>query len=317
MGPQQIPKLFQSLVRQRALGSARGLRQQEVTAQLCGRLTQCWTRMSDAHFEVKDCARREGRKHCSNISSQSCLCGDGNPVRQRLWSSSLSKVRALPKTPPNSRALVAHKRDVRSKASVILLNEAELVPIVHLPAYPWTKCTTWSVSQGDGGGRMSLIAGGMARLQALSNTFSTSVSPPLGGGKTSPAPEGNSDVELRRQKINKILYRSKQRGYLELDLVIGKWADENAWTMDEDTLSHFAELLDEETPDLWKWLTGQDEPSAKIAANPVFASIKRDILEKMNASSSPSTRARFGDAWVRGWEDNKRATTSSPPAGNQ
>jgi succinate dehydrogenase flavin-adding protein (antitoxin of CptAB toxin-antitoxin module) len=41
------------------------------------------------------------------------------------------------------------------------------------------------------------------------------------------------------------LYRSRQRGYLELDLLLGKWASDNVEQLDDKGLGALVEFLDE------------------------------------------------------------------------
>ncbi|CAN1317885.1 Succinate dehydrogenase assembly factor 2, mitochondrial [Linum perenne] len=74
-----------------------------------------------------------------------------------------------------------------------------------------------------------------SRYSTLNNCDSASVSIDL------------SNEESKRRLFNRLLYRSRQRGFLELDLVLGKW----------------------ENPDLWKWLTGQEQPPDGVCQNPV------------------------------------------------
>lgn len=45
--------------------------------------------------------------------------------------------------------------------------------------------------------------------------------------------------------MNKLLYRSKQRGFLELDLLMGLWAEEQVPKMPLDMLTQFSVVLDE------------------------------------------------------------------------
>ncbi|KAG0614909.1 hypothetical protein M758_5G000400 [Ceratodon purpureus] len=123
------------------------------------------------------------------------------------------------------------------------------------------------------------------------------------------------DDEKRRRVLNRILYRSRQRGYLELDLLLGKWTEENITHLDEKRLQELVELLEGENPDLWNWLTGQAEVPSNLAANSVFAAIKSQISENLTTYSSPQTRAQPGKPWVRGWDDNRKV--GGPQAGNQ
>lgn len=52
-------------------------------------------------------------------------------------------------------------------------------------------------------------------------------------------------MEARRKNINKILYRSRQRGLLELDLLIGRWATDNVPKMDAREIEHYTQILEE------------------------------------------------------------------------
>lgn len=71
-------------------------------------------------------------------------------------------------------------------------------------------------------------------------------------------------------QVNRLLYRSKQRGFLEMDLLVGLWAEKNLHGMNTEQLSAMEALLDQENPDLFKWLTGQLDPPASMQANPAF-----------------------------------------------
>ena len=42
----------------------------------------------------------------------------------------------------------------------------------------------------------------------------------------------------------RLLYRSRQRGYLELDLILGKWTEENIEKLDGEQLKSLVEVLD-------------------------------------------------------------------------
>ncbi|XP_002973356.2 succinate dehydrogenase assembly factor 2, mitochondrial [Selaginella moellendorffii] len=125
------------------------------------------------------------------------------------------------------------------------------------------------------------------------------------------------DEEERRQLVNRLLYRSKQRGFLELDLVLGKWTQENIHQLDDKHLESLIQVLDLENPDLWKWLTGQAEVPESITANPVFACIQKQISGNLENHAAVETRAKPGQPWVRGWDDFKKTGPNNAFLGNQ
>ncbi|KAK6147919.1 hypothetical protein DH2020_018831 [Rehmannia glutinosa] len=118
------------------------------------------------------------------------------------------------------------------------------------------------------------------------------------------------------QSIHRLLYRSKQRGYLELDLILGKWVEDHIHSMDESGIKSLVHVLDLENPDLWKWLTGQEQPPEPVNSNPVFAAVREKVANNLDNHAAPETRATPGQAWVRGWDDFKKGR-DGPIAGNQ
>ncbi|KAI3833659.1 hypothetical protein MKW92_041908 [Papaver armeniacum] len=114
-----------------------------------------------------------------------------------------------------------------------------------------------------------------------------------------------SNEENKRRTINR-LYRSKQRGFLELDLVLGKWVEENIFSMDESGIKSLVHVLDVENPDLWKWLTNQEQPPEAVNNNPVFSALREKVMGNLENHASPETQATSGQPWVRGWDDLKR-----------
>ncbi|KAG0493042.1 hypothetical protein HPP92_006147 [Vanilla planifolia] len=125
-----------------------------------------------------------------------------------------------------------------------------------------------------------------------------------------------SDEESTRRLHNRLLYRSRQRGFLELDLILGKWVEENIRSMNETTIRSLVDVLDLENPDLWKWLSGQEQPPDAVNNNPVFKAIHGKVLQNLSKHAAPSTRADPGRPWVRGWDD-KRGLDGGPSHGNQ
>ena len=78
----------------------------------------------------------------------------------------------------------------------------------------------------------------------------------------------NQETEVLKKQM---LWRSRQRGLLELDVILGSFADKNLKTMSAAETAQFGEILAVESPDLYKVLSRQTSPSAALSANPVFA----------------------------------------------
>ncbi|KAK2644775.1 hypothetical protein Ddye_019970 [Dipteronia dyeriana] len=125
-----------------------------------------------------------------------------------------------------------------------------------------------------------------------------------------------SSDESKRRLFNRLLYRSKQRGFLELDLVLGRWVEEHIHSMDKNGIKSLVNVLDLENPDLWKWLTGQEQPPEAVKNNPVFCAVHDKVMNNLNSHASPETRSTPGQTWVRGWDDFKKGR-DSPITGNQ
>ncbi|CAA7396383.1 unnamed protein product [Spirodela intermedia] len=124
-----------------------------------------------------------------------------------------------------------------------------------------------------------------------------------------------SNEESKRRVFNRLLYRSRQRGFLELDLVLGNWVEENIRSMDEQRIKALVEVLNLENPDLWKWLTGQEQPPEAVNRNPVFNAVHAKVMSNLDSHASASTRAAPGQPWVRGWDDKRGL--DGPKYGNQ
>ena len=95
----------------------------------------------------------------------------------------------------------------------------------------------------------------------------------LSGRRLDP-PTKRSDLNpfppLHLQHVNRLMYRARQRGWLELDLLVGMWAEREVARLQPDVLTDFETLLNEENPDLYKWLTGQLPPPKAVGANKAF-----------------------------------------------
>ncbi|KAK4410694.1 Succinate dehydrogenase assembly factor 2, mitochondrial [Sesamum angolense] len=125
-----------------------------------------------------------------------------------------------------------------------------------------------------------------------------------------------SNEESKRRLFNRLLYRSKQRGFLELDLVLGKWVEDHIHSMDESGIRSLVHVLDLENPDLWKWLTCQGQPPEAVKKKPVFMALREKVVSNLDNHAAPETRATPGQPWVRGWDDFKKGR-DGPITGNQ
>ncbi|GMH42701.1 hypothetical protein BSKO_10620 [Bryopsis sp. KO-2023] len=118
--------------------------------------------------------------------------------------------------------------------------------------------------------------------------------------------ENNDDggeAEEKRKILNKLIYRARQRGLLEMDLLLGEWAQEALPKMDMPTLNEFSVVLDEESMSLYKWLTGQSPTPEHILKNQAFVSLQKAVLARIKQNAPEGTRANPGVPWLRGWED--------------
>ena len=64
-----------------------------------------------------------------------------------------------------------------------------------------------------------------------------------------------ADDAVRRKRL---IYRSKQRGWLEVDLLLGSWASENVATLSKDECDAYEHILNCETIDIFNFITGKD-----------------------------------------------------------
>ena len=61
-------------------------------------------------------------------------------------------------------------------------------------------------------------------------------------------------------RIKRALYRANHRGTKELDLILGRFADDRARAMSETELDAFEELLALPDPQIDLWIKGEDPP---------------------------------------------------------
>lgn len=150
-----------------------------------------------------------------------------------------------------------------------------------------------SMPRMSGGG--GFVAGSSTpRMRCASTTGTTTMS----------NDDASEDQSRRRARVNRALYRAKQRGFLELDIMVGTWAETALVDADEGFLDAFEEVLDEENPELFKWLTAQETPPERTRTNPAYASLEAHCVKFLDEKASKEARAAHGREWIRGWNDS-------------
>ena len=109
--------------------------------------------------------------------------------------------------------------------------------------------------------------------------------------------------EGTQQVLNRLVYRSKQRGLLELDVLLGTWAQKHLKTKSRGFLVSYSAVLDEESPELFKWLTGQERPPPRVANNDAFDQIYEHVTKILLKNSDEASRTCPGRSWLRGWDN--------------
>lgn len=137
----------------------------------------------------------------------------------------------------------------------------------------------------------------VARTAGCGRGIGTSCGAGAGGGESGwkaahvVAPQGGGEVSAgvkgqltRRQR--RAIYRSKQRGLLELDILLGQWAVRHVPSIEsDDELRKLETLLDEDSPHLLSWVLNKSEPPAHVDAGVVkslreFALADHHVLDR-------------------------------------
>ena len=101
----------------------------------------------------------------------------------------------------------------------------------------------------------------------------------------------NSPSEKLQVRKRRAIYRCQQRGLLEVDLILGKWASENVMALGSDELDLLDEILQIETLDMLDLLTKphvlvpEDEPYS-----PLLNTIKEYASNEYFNNEKPITK---------------------------
>ena len=66
---------------------------------------------------------------------------------------------------------------------------------------------------------------------------------------------GNGSYKSQAVRRKRLIYRSKQRGWLEVDLLLGTWANENVPNLSDEELDQFEDFVNMETIDIYNVIT--------------------------------------------------------------
>ncbi|WP_147103634.1 succinate dehydrogenase assembly factor 2 [Tateyamaria sp. syn59] len=72
--------------------------------------------------------------------------------------------------------------------------------------------------------------------------------------------------ELREHRLKRLHMRSMRRGIKEMDLILSAYAGRHLADMTDAELDTYDAMLNENDQDLYRWVTGQEAPPARIAA---------------------------------------------------
>ena len=68
-----------------------------------------------------------------------------------------------------------------------------------------------------------------------------------------------AEADDRDSRTKRLHYRAWRRGTLEMDLLLGRFADAHLDTMDDGQLARFEVLLNQPDPDIHAWVDGRRE----------------------------------------------------------
>ena len=77
-----------------------------------------------------------------------------------------------------------------------------------------------------------------------------------------------------------LIYRSKQRGWLEVDLILGSWATDNIMYLSDSQLKQYESILNQETLDIYHSITEIKEVDNNID-NEIMKMIRKYVKKNI------------------------------------
>ena len=77
-------------------------------------------------------------------------------------------------------------------------------------------------------------------------------------------PRDGAAVDASSAYRKRLVYRSKQRGWLEVDLLMGTFAERHVWSMSDAELQQYEAILNEETIDIFNFITKKEAVPTKL-----------------------------------------------------
>lgn len=106
--------------------------------------------------------------------------------------------------------------------------------------------------------------------------------------------QGEREIGADEANRKRVIYRSKQRGWLEVDLLLGSWAAQHVMALSAAELAQYEDILNEETIDIFNYVSGKS-PLPERLDTPVMKRLQEYCF------SSP-----LGKASVEGFAANKK-----------
>jgi succinate dehydrogenase assembly factor 2 len=100
--------------------------------------------------------------------------------------------------------------------------------------------------------------------------------------------KGESAEEVRKR----LIWRSKQRGWLEVDLLLGSWAADHCMQLSDAQVAEYEKLLALETVDIFNVVSGQMQPPPGVDG-PLLAQIKQYAQSFPAGRADPSAYAKI------------------------